>query len=121
MSGRTSIVEQLIQARADVMAITGEGCTALHKAAGGGYSDIVKILISAAGPMATQLVGSKHTAFESGHCLQHPVGIILQSFGDYWQEQDKKTYLLIVVIIGVCSSKQDNRPNLLSVVIIGGC
>ena len=58
LTGRTAIVEQLVHARADVTALTAEGCTALHKAASGGYSDIVKILISAAGGLATQLVGA---------------------------------------------------------------
>lgn len=55
-SGRASIAGQLVQAGADINAITNEGCTPLHRAASRGYADIVKLFISAAGSTASQLV-----------------------------------------------------------------
>ena len=68
-----------MHARADVTALTGEGCTALHKAASGGYADIVKILISAAGGLATQLVSAHE--FSSHLC----------KYSRFWKDLEAKS------------------------------
>ena len=54
--GRVGIAEQLLQARADINAITNEGCTPLHKAAGAGHVEIVKMIVTAAGQAVSQVV-----------------------------------------------------------------
>ena len=58
-TGRLGIAQQLLQNRADIIASSNEGCTPLHKAAAGGHGEVVRMILSAAGPLVSQLVSSR--------------------------------------------------------------